>query len=467
MNILIPMAGSGKRFKDVGYTLPKPLIEVDGKPMIQRVLENLPIKGNYIFIIQKEDNEKYNITNILKKLTTNYACNIIEIDKTTEGQAVTALLAKELINSEEELLIVNADNYFVWDVEHFVATIKRPYDGMAFTFEDKSNATHWCFAKIDQDNYIEELVEKVPVSSHALAGAFYWKKGSNFVKYAEQMIRKNIRTNNEFYIGPVFNEAIKDGLKIFNYRLFDMKSMGTPTELNNILEWIEFKKMSAKINDVLLNYNRYEKDMRMIRLNKMKNAIEDIKNGKPIIVVDDYDRENEGDIVIAAEKANIDNLVFSMKYARGLMCIPICSDTAKRLNLHPMVEVSTDRNGTPFTVSVDAINGVTTGMSASDRLRTINVILDKSSKPEDLARPGHLFPLKAKDNLFKERRGHTEASIELMKLAEMEKVAIIIEIMNDDGTMAKGEQLDRFALTHGLTIISVEEIYESAYNTSI
>jgi 3,4-dihydroxy-2-butanone 4-phosphate synthase len=467
MNILIPMAGSSKKFKDTGYTLPKPLIDVDGKPMIQRVIENLPIKGDYFFIIQKSDNEKYHITTTLENIMKYNKFKVIEIVGPTEGQAVTALYAKEFINNNEQLLIVNSDNYFVWDIEHFIKELKEFHDGMIFTFKDDTGSPNWCYAKIDENNYVESLIEKVPVSEHALAGAFYWQHGSQFVSCAEKMIEKNIRTNNEFYIGPVFNEAIKDGLKIYNYKLFDMKSMSTPKDLEEFLKWVEIKKMSVKINDILLNYNRHERDLRMIRTNKMKNVIEDIKRGKPVIVIDDYDRENEGDIVIAAEMTNKENIAFGMKYARGLMCVPATAEIIDRLKLNPMVENSTDRNGTPFTVSVDAIENTTTGMSVYDKLKTISVILDENSKPEDLARPGHLFPLRAKNNLLKERRGHTEASIELMKLAELKPVAIIIEIMNDDGTMAKGEDLDKFAIMNGLTIISVEEIYESAYNTSI
>ena len=467
MNILIPMAGKGKRFQDVGYTLPKPLIDVDGKPMIQRVVENLPIKGKYIFLVQKNQSEKYELPELLNKITGINDCEIIEIDEETPGQAVTAMFAKDLIDNEEELLIVNSDSYFLWDVDDFEKTGSKDHDGMIFTFEDKTGNRNWCYAKTDENNYVEELVEKVPVSDQALAGAFYYKKGSDFVKYTEQMIAKNKKVNNEFYIGPVFNEAIEDGKSIFNYQLFGMKSMGTPEELDSFLKWIEVMKVSRKINDFLFDYNRYEKELRNIRTNKMKNAIEDIRNGKPVIVVDDYDRENEGDLVVAGEKADVENIVFCMKYARGLMCVPILKEKAKQLNLHPMVEDVTDPNQTPFTVSVDGRDGTTTGMSVHDRLETLRIILGDETKPEELTRPGHLFPLVARDKLLKERRGHTEGSVELVKLAGLKPVAVIIEIVNDDGTMAKGADLDRFAIQNGLSIISIEEIYETAYNKSV
>ena len=467
MNIVIPMAGEGKRFKDVGYTLPKPLIDVDGKPMIQRVIENLPIKGKYIFIVQSEHEKQYGISELLRKISNHIDFEIIEITEKTQGQAITALYAKHLIDNDEELLIVNSDNYFLWDVDNFETIIKEDYDGMIFTFEDKTGNKNWCYAEVDETNEVKNLIEKVPVSTHALAGAFYYKKGSDFVKYTQQMINRNKKVNNEFYIGPVFNEAIEDGKHIHNYQLFGMKSMGTPEELDEFLKWVEVMKMSRKINDILYDYNRYEKERRMIRINKMKNAIEDIKNGKPVIVVDDYDRENEGDLVIAGELANNENIVFCMKYARGLMCIPITSEKAKQLNLHPMVENVTDPNQTPFTVSVDGRDGTTTGMSAYDKLETLKIILDDNTKPEELTRPGHLFPLIAKDGLLTERRGHTEGSIELIKLAGFKSVAVIIEIVNDDGTMAKGSDLDRFAIRNGLTMVSIEEIYETTYNTSI
>ena len=134
MNILIPMAGSGKRFKDVGYTLPKPLIDINGKPMVQRLLENLPIKGHYIFIVQHEDNVKYGYKNILEKLVNGNGCTIIESPGLMQGQACSALLASQHIDNDDPLFIVNADNYFLWDVDHFLAAIKVPmWDGMINT----------------------------------------------------------------------------------------------------------------------------------------------------------------------------------------------------------------------------------------------------------------------------------------------------------------------------------------------
>ena len=197
---------------------------------------------------------------------------------------------------------------------------------------------------------------------------------------------------------------------------------------------------------------------------RIKQALIDLKNGKPVIVVDDPTREWEGDIVLAAETATKESLIFTMNYAKGLMCLPMTGEILDRLEVPMMVTHSTDPLETPFTVSVDGIN-TGTGMSVSDRMDTINVFLDDNSKPSDLKRPGHLFPLRAKPGLLKERQGHTETSVELAKLCGLKPIAIICEIMNDDGTMKKGEQLELYAKVFNLTFISVEEVYEAVYNT--
>lgn len=200
--------------------------------------------------------------------------------------------------------------------------------------------------------------------------------------------------------------------------------------------------------------------------NKVEQAVAKLLNGEAIIVVDDYDREFEGDLVIAAEKANRDVLVFAMLHARGLMCLPTSRHILERLQIPMMVTHNTDPLETAFTVSIDSMK-TTTGMSVSDRLETIRTLLDENSKPEDLKRPGHLFPLRPKKGLLKERRGHTETSVELMKLCGVKEVAVIVEIMNDDGTMKKGKDLEDFATKHGLVLISVEEVYEHVYHSGV
>jgi 3,4-dihydroxy 2-butanone 4-phosphate synthase/GTP cyclohydrolase II len=196
---------------------------------------------------------------------------------------------------------------------------------------------------------------------------------------------------------------------------------------------------------------------------KLEVIVQDILAGKPVIVVDDYDREFEGDVVIAAERATKENLVFAMKHAKGLMCLPVLQETCDRLDIPMMNRNNNDKYGTPFTVSIDAIEGTTTGMSVYDRLKTISVLTDDKSKPEELAQPGHLFPLRARPGLLKDRRGHTEAAIELMLAGGLKPIAVIVEIMNDDGTMTKGDQLDSYAKMYNLNIISVQEIYDAVY----
>jgi len=194
-----------------------------------------------------------------------------------------------------------------------------------------------------------------------------------------------------------------------------------------------------------------------------EKAISDVKLGIPVVVIDDKDRENEGDIVIAAEMANKSNINFCMKHARGLMCLPCSGEVLDRLELPPMVKDSTDPNETPFTVSVDARDGTTTGMSVYDRLKTISVFCNDDSEPLELNRPGHLFPLRAQPNLLKDRKGHTEAGVELAKLAGFKPISIIVEIINDDGTMARREDLERFCEKYDLALITVQDIEDAAY----
>lgn len=202
-------------------------------------------------------------------------------------------------------------------------------------------------------------------------------------------------------------------------------------------------------------------------MNNIDKAVEDIRNGKPVIIIDDSDREDEGDLVLAAEMADKYNLAFCMEHGGGLMCLPCTKDRLDRLNIPMMPSNDLDPLQTPFAVSIDAVDGTTTGMSVYDRMKTIAVLLDENSKPQELHYPGHLFPLRARDGLLKERRGHTESSVELVQLAGFKPVSVIIEIMNHDGTMTKGQQLQEFAKTYSLTIVTIEEIYDAVYNKSL
>jgi HAD superfamily hydrolase (TIGR01509 family) len=232
MNVLIPMAGAGSRFAQAGYTFPKPLIEVNGTPMIQVVVQNLNVDAHYIFLVQKEHYEKYNLKQMLNLIAPN--CDIVQVDGITEGAACTTLLAKELIDNDEPLLMANSDQFVEWNSnECLYAFTADNIDGGIVTFK----ATHpkWSFAKIGDDGFINEVAEKNPISDNATVGIYYWKKGSDYVKYAEQMIEKNVRTNNEFYVCPVFNEAIQDGKKIRNKEIGGMWGLGTPEDLNHFL----------------------------------------------------------------------------------------------------------------------------------------------------------------------------------------------------------------------------------------
>jgi 3,4-dihydroxy-2-butanone 4-phosphate synthase len=193
--------------------------------------------------------------------------------------------------------------------------------------------------------------------------------------------------------------------------------------------------------------------------------IDDIVAGKPVIVVDSWDRENEGDLVIAAEYATAETLAFIARYARGIMCIPCDGAILDRLEIPMSPSNSLDKLQTPFTVSIDAAEGVTTGVSVEDRMVTIRKVLDSSTVPSDLAYPGHLFPLRPRPGLLKDRQGHTEASIEMMHLAGCQPVAIICEIMNDDGSMARLPELEAFANVHNLNIISIDDLSELIYGS--
>ena len=201
----------------------------------------------------------------------------------------------------------------------------------------------------------------------------------------------------------------------------------------------------------------------MRTLEKFKNielALQDIKNGKMVIVVDDEDRENEGDLIIPADKVSPEDINFMMKHARGLICVAITEERSKELKLGPMVASNTESQGTNFTVSVDAKANITTGISAKDRWETIQVINNDKAVPSDLARPGHMFPLIAKTGGVLQRAGHTEASIDIAKLAGSSPCALLVEIVDEDGTMARLDRLKEISREHDLKLISIAELIE-------
>ena len=200
--------------------------------------------------------------------------------------------------------------------------------------------------------------------------------------------------------------------------------------------------------------------MENFKLNSIEEALDDFREGKIVIVVDDEDRENEGDFIIAAEKITPETVNFMLKNGRGVLCAPITLSRCKELQLEPQVSSNTSLLGTPFTVTVDKVEGCTTGVSTADRAATIKALADPASKPETFARPGHINPLYAQDNGVLRRAGHTEASIDLARLAGLYPAAALIEIMNEDGTMARMPQLIEIAKENNFKIISIKDLIE-------
>jgi NDP-sugar pyrophosphorylase family protein len=234
MKILIPMAGAGSRFAKEGYTLPKPLIDVNGKPMIQAVVENLDFGCEYIFLVRKEHLNKYKgLSNTLERIT-NGKCSIVEVGGLTKGAACTALLAKEYIDCDEDLLIANSDQLIEYEPQNFkmLKTLSRS-DAIVFTFNDAD--PKWSFVKTNSGGFVIEVAEKRPISDIATCGIYWYRKGSDFVKYAKRMIEKDIKVNNEFYIAPVYNELIQDGKKIIPFYVSKMWGIGTPEDLRTFL----------------------------------------------------------------------------------------------------------------------------------------------------------------------------------------------------------------------------------------
>lgn len=195
-----------------------------------------------------------------------------------------------------------------------------------------------------------------------------------------------------------------------------------------------------------------------MRLNTIDESIREIKRGRMIIVVDDEDRENEGDLVMAAEMVDAQSINFMAKYGRGLICLPIIGERLDKLKIQPMVNGGEELRDASFTVSVDARKGTTTGISVHDRAVTIKSILDLSTKPDDILRPGHIFPLRYKDGGVLVRAGHTEAAVDLARMAGLYPAGVICEIMNEDGSMARLPELLRFARNHNLEIIAIRDL---------
>jgi 3,4-dihydroxy 2-butanone 4-phosphate synthase/GTP cyclohydrolase II len=196
----------------------------------------------------------------------------------------------------------------------------------------------------------------------------------------------------------------------------------------------------------------------VLKLDTIEHAIDEIRAGRPVIVVDDEDRENEGDLIFAASKATPELLAFMIRYSSGVVCVPMAASELDRLGIPLMTPHNRERLRTAYTISVDARDGVSTGISAADRARTCRVLADSASEPYDLVQPGHIFPLRAREGGVLVRPGHTEASLDLTRLAGLGTTAVISELVNDDGTMKRGADLRAFADEHGLVLVSIEDL---------
>lgn len=234
MNILIPMAGLGSRFQKVGYSLPKPLIDINGQPMIVKAISSLNIEGQYFFILS---NNEYTETIKKEILSIRPDSKFIIIDYLTEGPACSALLHKANINNEEELIIANCDQIMTWNSNTFLYNV-RLYDGAVVTYFNTTNKNS--YAKVNDQGFVTEIKEKEVISNISLNGIHYWKKGYYFVDSAEEMIKQNQRANNgEFYIGPSFNNMIKNGKKVGIYHIPNEyhHSVGVPEDLERYLAY--------------------------------------------------------------------------------------------------------------------------------------------------------------------------------------------------------------------------------------
>ena len=452
MNILFPIAGLGTRFKKNGHVDPKPFVKFKGKPLIEWALSSFKLTGKYYVIVNGLEK---NYQQVLHMIRDKYFLDleIVDIGASTRGQAETCLKAIQKFNIDTTvpLIITNCDQYTPWNHNRFLSFIRNnDPDGAVSTYNrpeiPEGSESPYSHMLLGDDGYAVKFAEKVAISPISLNGIFYWKTGQLFVDSATKMMNDDsdagwgfgsFSYSREKYVAPTYNYLIDEGKKILNYHMEDDEylSLGSP-------------------QDIMLHVKR----------ENVKQAVEDLRKGKPIVMVDDYDREFEGDIVLSAEKTTEENLLFAMRHARGLMCLPCNQEKLDQFEIPMMNSNGCDEFGTPFATSIDAVFGATTGMSVSDRLATIKTFVSDTSKPTELAQPGHLFPLRARPGLLTERRGHTEGCVEILKLAGLKQVGVIIEIMDEYGKMIKGDNLKQFAEIYNLTFVSIEELYDEVYN---
>lgn len=243
LNIVIPMAGRGSRFAKEGYVMPKPLIDVHGKPMIEVVTNNIRPKceHKFIYLCLQEHLEKYNLENRLKEMSPN--CIVVPVNQVTEGAACTVLLAEKYINNDDMLMMANSDQYVDIDINEYIEAMDDS-DGLIMTMY--ADDPKWSFIKYDERKYVTMVREKEVISNEATVGIYNFKRGSDFVQYAHQMINKNIRVNNEFYVAPVYNEMIEDGKKVKFYNIGreddGMYGLGIPSDLEKFVRNKEYAK---------------------------------------------------------------------------------------------------------------------------------------------------------------------------------------------------------------------------------
>lgn len=246
LNIVLPMAGLGSRFAQAGYEMPKPLIDIFGRPMIEYVTRNITpnCAHRFIYICQQQHLEKYGLAEKLESLAPG--CVIIPIDYITEGAACTVLLAEQYINSDDALMIANSDQYVDIDINAYIAAMDG-YDGLIMTMP--SNHPKWSYIKFNAQRLVTMVREKELISNEATVGIYNYKHGSDFVKFAHQMIDKDIRVNNEFYVAPVYNEMIESGKKITFYNVGEkMYGLGVPEDLDYFMEQLTSKNVEIKMD---------------------------------------------------------------------------------------------------------------------------------------------------------------------------------------------------------------------------
>lgn len=299
INVLIPMAGEGSRFSQAGYINPKPLIDINGKSMINWVHDNINLEANYIFIAKSEHIEKYNLAEHIASFCKKFT--LVPQDKKLDGAAMTALLAKDLINNDDHLVIANSDQYIDWDsTKTIYGFVDKSADGGIITFKD--NDPKWSYVKTQDGVFVDEVVEKIVVSDNATCGIYYWKSGKDFVKYAEEMIKKDIRTRNEFYIAPVYNQAIEDGKSIIFSDAQEMHGLGTPEDLENFFLYLD-KVKDVGYQDYVDGVFRMSRDEWCI---KYKNPSYEMYDREIIMKNGRHTWDYESDMVKVSKKTNSD-----------------------------------------------------------------------------------------------------------------------------------------------------------------